>query len=248
MLIGSSAMKIWFPEFREPKDKDYFNPAPIEGGDVFWHESFPEKYWAGTWTATPNLLYTIKVSHCFWSLHGTWSKHMNDIIFLQRNGAVFNRAMYDILYPVWEEKHGKKRVNLNMTSDDFFNEHVDRKYDHDSLHESVAYNDRPMYEKINKDGAEVAVDMKKFWLLDYDEQLKMVREEVYATALERWVIPSDYTCSPRGAYAKAMQKTLTSLTKGQFALFIALNYNNLYAPDVDYVQVHKNNAHRLRRL
>jgi hypothetical protein len=250
MLIGSKAAKVWFPDFREPKDEDHFSPDPDLPGDNFWHESFP-KEWAADFTALPNMLYTIKVSHAPWALaNNTWEKHMQDILFFQDKGVEFDRDMYDILRPVWLETHGKKRVNLNMTKDDFFNDAVDRKYDHDSLHESVAYGDRPMYTNFLVDGAQVDIDNKKFWHEDVtnEERFKTIREEIYATALERWVIPKNYRISPRLAYAWAMKKSITSLFKGEWALFIILNYKDLYKPDMDYVAHHKSKAHKLIAL
>lgn len=245
MLIGSKAAKVWYPDFREPKDEDHFSPDPDLSGDNFWHENFPAD-WAEDFVATPEELYTIKVSHAPWALqNGSWEKHMQDVLFFQRKGVEFSQEMYDILRPVWLDVHGKKRVNLNMTKDDFFDDAVDRKYDHDSLHDSVAYGDVPMYTRILKDGSDVLVDNDKFWAMSQEDKLKTVREEVYATALERWVIPTNYTVSPRMAYARAMKKSLISLFKGKWALYITLNYKDLYKPDMDYVKHHKSKSHKL---
>lgn len=248
MLIGSKAAKVWYPNFREPKDEDHFSPDPDLPGDNFWHKSFPIS-WAEPRIANPEELYTIKVSHAPWALqNGSWEKHMQDILFYQDKGVEFNRSMYDILNPVWKEVHGKKRVNLDMTKDDFFNDAVDRKYDHDSLHDSVAYGDVPMYTRILKDGSDVLVDNGKFWAMSQEDKFKTIREEVYATALERWVIPSDYRISPRLAYARAMKKSIISLFKGKWALFITLNYKDLYKPDMDYVNHHRSKSHKLIKL
>lgn len=245
MLIGSKAAKVWFPDFREPKDEDHFSPDPDLPGDNFWHESFPN-YWAGDFTATPNMLYTIKVSHSPWALqNGTWEKHMNDILFYQKKGVEFIREVWEILHPVWKEIHGQKQVNLNQTKEEFFGDAVVRKYDHDSLHESVAYGDNAMYIRILKDGSDVLVDNGKFWAMSHEDKLMTIREEVYATALERWVVPSDYRVSPRMAYAKAMKKSITSLFKNEWALFIILNYDVLYKPDFDYVAQHKSKSKKL---
>jgi hypothetical protein len=73
----------------------------------------------------------------------------------------------------------------------------------------------------------------------------MVREEVYATALERRVIPSDYTYSPGLAYKWSLMHTVTSLTKGWFAQFCAENIGELFLADVDYVSIHRNNSDKL---
>lgn len=261
LIIGSTAIKHWFPDFpREPKDLDVYScqEAPEYGQgdlagltwhDAFWHpvmEQFGE--WAGqSWRwATPDELYTIKVSHSYWELkNGSWLKHIEDAAWLKRNGAKLIQSLHDTLYKVWEETHGKKRVSLQMDAMDFFDDAVKRIYVHDSIHDSVAYGDRPLWESVLKDGATVEMDMRKVWALPFEDQVRLFREEVYATALERFVIPSDYRCSPRGAYAKALKKTITSLTKGKSAQFIVENYATFRAPDMDYVQHHLNKKHLL---
>lgn len=245
MIVGSTATKHWFPDFREPKDLDTYEPVPSLGTDSFWHDSFPDE-WADNFYATPEQLYTIKLSHSPWALqNGTWEKHMSDILFFQKAGVEFNRGMWEVLHPVWKKVHGQKRVNLNKTKEDFFGDAVIRKYDHDSLHESVAYGDQAMYIRILKDGSDVLVDNDKFWAMSHEDKLMTIREEVYATALERWVVPTDYRISARMAYAKAMKKSITSLFKNEWALFILLNYSDLYKPDMDYVGQHKAKSHKL---
>ncbi|QOI67571.1 hypothetical protein SEA_BEUFFERT_203 [Streptomyces phage Beuffert] len=249
ILVGSRALKWWFADSREPNDVDYFSDTPIEGAETFWHPDLAGYEWLDNQAATPIELYTIKISHSFWDLHGTWNKHMYDIAFLQNKGyGYIVPELYDILYPIWEERYGKKKVNLNASPEDFFNKNVVRIFDHDSIHRSIAYHDRPLYESILRDGHEVMVDKAKFDALSYEDKLRLVREEVYATALERQIIPSGYTSSPRGAYAWALKKTITSFSKGWFPLFIVDNYNELRSPDVDYVKRHKDNEDRLIRL
>lgn len=250
-LIGSAAIKHWFPDFpREPKDIDYFETAAEpshfnpQGEDVFWNPSLSLWDHFGP-IATVDELYTIKVSHAFWNLHGTWNKHMDDILFLQSKGAQFLPELYDVLYPIWVEIHGAKKANLEASPEEFFNKNVKRIYDHDSIHASVAYYDEPLFNRILRDNSEVAVSRAKFDALDHEDKLKLVREEVYATALERKLIPQNYTGSPRAAYNYAMMMTVTSFTKGWFPLFIVLNYSELYKPEINFVQKHKENADRL---
>lgn len=263
VLIGSQAVP--FADFRPANDVDVFSnedpcPVPLLPGigdtpgerlDPFWDDRLDQWEWQGLkhelgyFVATVDELYTIKVSHSFWEIHGTWDKHMSDVVFLKERGAKLIRPLYDILLPIWKDKHGKKKANLNQTKAQFFADAVTRIYDHDSIHDSVAYGERPLYERVLKPGAEVAVDIARFHALDYETKCKLVREEVYATALERWVIPSNYTTSPRAAYAKAMKKTVTSLFKGEWALFIVEHYADLRSPDMDYVSHHRSNSDRL---
>lgn len=255
-LIGSAALKEHFPDLtRKPKDRDYFSASALpqdgfvgsnERIETFWHDDLSLWDWGSI--ATPDELYTIKVSHAFWELKNrSWSKHMMDVLFLQSKGAKLIPELYKILYKVWEDTHGKKKVNLEADPDEFFNDKiVKRIFDHDSIHESVAYYDRPLFERILRDNSDVAVDKSKWDAMDHEDKLKMVREEIYATALERKLVPSDYTSSPGAAYNWTLQKTITSLTKGWFALFVVENFKDLTKADVDYVQRHKDNAHMLR--
>ena len=246
VLIGSRAARYWFPDWREPNDTDYFSDPTIEGAEVFWHPSlhgfWPEGH---SRVATPGELYTIKMSHSAWDLHGTWEKHMHDAMILKSLGCGLIRELYDILYPIWEHKHGKKVMNLNQDKDDFFSDAVIRKYDHDSIHESVAINDRPMYEYYLKDGSTVAMDMAKVWASPKQAILDLFAEEIAATALERWVIPSNYKVSPGLAWGRAVKKTVTSLTKGRSSLFIATNYDYYRKAPYDYIGRHKSNLHCL---
>ncbi|WP_280485392.1 DUF7275 domain-containing protein [Nocardia cyriacigeorgica] len=235
---------------REPKDLDLFTDQPGAGEDSHWHELMGSWWLPGeNRVASVDELYTIKLSHSYWELrNGSWDKHMSDLVTLQDHGAKVIQPLHDLLYRVWEQQHGRKKVNLTEEADEFFSDAVIRRYDHDSLHESVAYGDRPIYEEVLKDGKTVQMDMRKIWAMPHERQIQLFREEVYVTALERKVIPSDYTCSPRAAYAWALRRTITSLTKGRSAQFMSENYRTFRVPDMDYVKHHLSKADRLKPL
>lgn len=252
IVIGSRAIKHHFPDFpREPKDYDYFTSLVDDSsiaGDAFYHEKLVE--WFGEYdndVATPDELYTIKLSHAFWELpNGSWNKHMADLMFLKGKGCQAVEPLYKLLYDIWTDKHGSKKMDLTKEADNFFADAVQRKYDHDSLHYSVAYTPgKPMYELALKDGHSVDMDMKKVWSWSFEDQVKLFREEVYATALERIVVPRNYRVSPGLAYHWALRRTITSLTKGTSARFIAENYDTFHRPDFDYVKHHQANKHFL---
>lgn len=254
-LIGSRAMAHWFPDARHATaDWDYHGSKPYEAGmasgpvsraDIFIDERLAAWPW-GT-IATPGELYTLKISHSFWELNGPahWDKHASDIVFLERKGAKFLRPLYDIVLPIWKERYKRNPTNLNQTAGKFFADAVNRKYDHDSVHRSIAYGERPLYESVLKPGSEVAVDNAKFRVMDHDTQVRLAREEIYATALERILIPNDYKGSPSAAYHWALRRTVTSLFKGDWALFLMLNLDELMRPDCDYVRRHIANKHKL---
>jgi hypothetical protein len=257
LIIGSTAMKAHLPHTREPKDLDAFSDIPtltvgktLSRLDAFWHPDFYAAWdFDGERVATLDELYTIKCSHSYWVLkNGSWDKHMFDIVELKKAGARLDEALHKMLYSVWKQQHGKKRVDLNMGKRDFFTDAVPRIYDHDSIHYSVAYDDKPVYEDCFVDGQEIAMDMKKVKALPFEKLVRLYREEIYATALERWVIPSEYTVSPRKAYADALKKTITSLTKGWSATFMVDNYEVFRSPDMDYVRHHLSKSHLLEKL
>jgi hypothetical protein len=255
-LIGSRALAYHFPDARAPRgDWDYQSDKPValrgatpdgKRCDLFVDSRLAQ--WPWRTVATQDELYTLKVSHGFWEINGpdSWNKHAADIVFLSRKGARFLRPLYSILLPIWKERYRPHPTNLNQASGKFFADAVHRKYDHDSLHESVAYGDRPLFESVLRAGSDVMVDNSKFWAMDHDTQIMLVREEVYATALERKIIPADYRASPGAAYRWALRRTATSLFKGEWALFLLLHLDELSKPDCDYVRRHLGNQHKLR--
>lgn len=255
-LIGSRAMKLWFNDAREPNDWDWQSDEPVDveefnRGAQNQHDIFVDSrlvQWDWGKHATPDELYTMKISHSFWEINGpkNWDKHASDIVFLSRKGAKFLRPLYDILLPIWKDRYKKHVTNTNQDKTSFFADAVVRKYDHDSVHESVAYGDHPLYLDILKDGETVAVDNSKFWAMDHETQLKVCREEIYATALERILIPRNYSGSPGAAYYWALRRTATSLFKGEWALFLMLNLDVLMKPDCKYMQRHIDNKALLR--
>lgn len=252
IVVGSTAARYHLGDrWREPKDYDVFTDRHTIDGenlDVFWHSAV-NKFdgWRGqTRHATLNELYTIKLSHSFWELpNGSWNKHVFDMVKLKDYGAEVEEDLYKVLYSVWEEKHGRKTINLDQDKAAFFDDAVPRLWDHDSIHMSVAYGDAPIYESILKPDAEVGIDMRALKAMPFDMQVKLFREEIYATALERLVIPRNYEVSPKACYSWALRRTMTRLTKGWSARFIAENYHVFRDPDMDYVAHHKSKSHLL---
>jgi hypothetical protein len=254
LVIGSSALVALGLEWRIPKDWDVLSPNYESGSvyvaDAFWHESFQGWIPEGTNRyATLDELYTIKASHQGWELkNGSWNKHAYDLIMLKREGAKILDPLYTNLYKVWEGLHGKKVMNLDQDKSEFFADAVRRVYDHDSLHESVAFGDRPIYESILKDGASVDVDASKLWSLPHERLVQLFQEEIAVTALERIMVPRDYKGSPGAAWLWSVRRTVTSLTKGRSSRFLIDNLETFMTPDPNYVQRHLDNSHKLIKL
>jgi hypothetical protein len=183
------------------------------------------------------MLKTIKLSHMGWDLF--WFKH-HKIILDKFKGVGVDWNLYEILVKHWEKEKGDKSfLSLKKSKDYFFTDNVTYKYDHDWLHELVAYPEKPVYNKCLVDGEEVLVDKTKFFMLSYSEQLRMFREEITVIAVERWLAVDnphpDMTFSK--AYRYALRKTCTTLTKGWATRFILENLDTLSRPDIQLIQL-----------
>ena len=239
-LIGSKALQEYFPEV-VAKDVDYFSDEAIPGAETFYHPRLEE--WAWGEVASVDELFTLKVSHAFWKLR-EWKKHMSTIDFLLQKDAKFIPELYGILYPIWEERYGQKRAKLDASAEEFFNKHVKRVYEHDSIHRAIAFGSAPLFEAILKEGSAVAVSKTKFDALSLEDKLKLVREEVFATALERQVIPHDGK-NWRSSYGWALEELITSYSKGWFPLFVVLHFDKLKTAPFNYYEKMLNNSEKL---
>lgn len=251
MIFGSTAARFWYPEFREPQDLDILYKGNLMEKDVqsYWYgasseyiinnNKHPEYVDAG-------LLYTVKAAHCKWDIH--WNKTMGDIVFFQKKGLKINDELFKLLIADFTECHSERWATLKgKTSTTFFEDAVPRKYVHDSIHEAVAFYERPLYESILKSAGSVECSRTKFEELSLQDRLKLVKEEVYCTALERYLIPNDFKYSSWRAYSQSLKKLMTTMSSaGYFSRFIIENYLDLYKPDSDYVARFKQRQHKLR--
>lgn len=233
LIFGSVAARYHFPDFREPQDIDYIS----QEGKI---ERKEQHYWVPTFEeiiarnkdpqyVDPEFLYTCKASHFKWDIH--WNKTANDIIFFQRKGLKLDRDLYKKLHKDFRAIHGKKWASLKgKDSTTFFQDAVSRKYNHDDIHECVAIYDRPLYTRIlkNPETSSVECSEEKFNQLSHQDQLLLVQEEVWVTALERFLIPSNFTHGDNLAYAQSLKKLITSMSSNWFSLFIIENYHLLY--------------------
>jgi len=246
MIIGSTAIKHWFPDFtREPKDLDYITSEqfPIEESGYFnrnttikieiLNNPVLQHYVHDKYSYIPkycpvNELYTLKISHCFWDLpNKTWDKHMWDIQFLKSKGCVFIPELFNDLYKYWNTLHGvNKRSNLDMSADEFFDNFITFPVEHDTLHELLIQHeyfvnqDKPTYTKILI--GEVLVSEDKFNLLTEQEKFNLVFEEVAVMALERY---SDLYY--KAAYNKMLKKFIINHAPMFEAVWIIQNHKKL---------------------
>lgn len=251
LIFGSTAIKRWYPDFRQPKDLDVIcrRGSELMSRDV-------QRYWMPEFELLlninddstyldPNLLLAVKASHANWDIH--WDKTMADILFLKRKGLKINKAIYYHLVKGWRKVHGRESAPLKGKSkDEFFSDAVKRVYDHDSIHDAVAFYDEPLFNKIrpSEDSVECAEDL--FEKLSHEDKIKLAREEVYVTALERFVIPLEWT--PGRAYAASLKKFVTTMSSNWMSLFLIDNFEELMRNKIDYVQRFHSNNHKLKKI
>ncbi len=244
LIFGSVAAKYWFPDFREPKDLDYMSQQGRKerSEQHYWWPTFQEiseknkdsKY------ADPEFLLTIKMAHSRWDIH--WEKTAADILFFLNKGAKPDEEIYKKLIKDFQETHGKRWVSFKgKDSETFFQDAVERKYNHDDIHAAIAYYDKPLYEKILKEpeSKSVACSKIKFDKLSEGDKVLLVKEEVFVTALERYLIPNNFKYSQNLAYHKSLKKLLTSMAEsGWFCRWMIFNYN-LLAKNNDWTFISK---------
>lgn len=240
ILIGSKAIKHWFPDFpREPKDTDYvineyehFDVIKTEGVEYLKNKVLTDLIkteFDQIKVPDPNILCTLKASHLCWDIN--WDKHMWDLQFLLKKGCEIDEDLFWKLYEFWNKYHGKnKRSDLKMSKDDFFTNAIN--YDtmeHDEVHKLI--NPIPIYTLVLKDGAEVELDENKFYSLSYEQKLDFVREEIYVMAFERYK-----NLKYKQAYHKMLKKFIISHAPSFSLLFILKNYVHLQRNNFNFIK------------
>lgn len=251
MIFGSTAVKHFYPEFRNPNDLDLMDKNENITREV-------QKYWVPTFEEIisisknkefldPELVLTIKASHANWNIH--WDKTMSDILFLKNKGNKINVKIYKKLIKDWTKVHGRMAASLKgKDSKTFFEDSVKRKYVHDDIHEVMAFYDEPLYKKILKNGDKsVECCQKKFDILDECDKVKLVKEEIYVTALERFIIPNDYNFSAGSAYKKSLKKFITTMSSGWISLWMIDNFNLIYSDSGEYIKKFKDRESLCRK-
>lgn len=245
MKFGSTALKFWYPdETRTPKDLDVMSNSGImtRKEEHYWVPTFNEiiDLSVNKEYLDPDLLLTIKASHANWNIH--WSKTMVDIIFLKEKGHSINVPIYKKLIKDWTKIHGKMSAPLvGKTSKTFFEDSVKRKYIHDDIHKAVAFYDEPLYSRILADDGTVLCLESKFNKLSHEDKVKLIKEEIYVTALERWIIPSDFDYSGGKAYTQSLRKFVTTMSSGWISLWMIDNFKDIKSNDFDYISKFKEN-------
>lgn len=226
---ASSDIDIWSDQTMSTKIKGVdFCTVPSEILSLFSEESKTSR------VASLEDLLAIKMSHFGWDIF--WKKHKQDILFISKmTEGSYNESLYVALKEYWKEVHGNKEfLSLYKDKDTFFDDFVPKQYEHDYLHELVAFPDSPVYISCLKEGQEVLIDSDKWESLPKHRKVRMLKEEVAVISLERWLIPTlmkgEVKFSIQEAWNKGLHKTVTSLTKGVFCDFMVENIKEFLSP------------------
>lgn len=228
-LIGSNAIKYWFPDFpREPKDIDYVGEGKNGDGIEYLPNPVLENYLSDI--LYPDDLYTLKVSHTVgWDIN--WDKHMYDQQWLKAKGCILNEHLFFKLYNYWSELHGNnKRSDLEMSADMFFNNAVKFPVYHDDIHKLLIKHPyfegqvEPTYSMILKEGAEVEVSELKFNRLTEKQKYNLVFEEVAVMSIENRFDPK---LGYKHLYHRMLKKFILNHAPLWEALWIVENYKHV---------------------
>ena len=116
------------------------------------------------------------------------------------------------------------KPNLNKSVEDFFDDAVTKIYNHDWLHEVVAYYDKPLYTRLQKDATKAWCNAEMWYNLTHQDRVKCVAEETKVIAIERFLVPSGWTTNSKLAYMKALEKVCATLCSGWFRDFAIDNF------------------------
>lgn len=254
MLIGSRALAVWNPKFILKPNADWDIVGPNHYGitgkveehklDHLNNEEIPRYFDSGeTLDGVPVCslmgLALIKRSHLWRELD--FDKHITHY-------HVFIKPVLSdwCIFPSWEqnqwynervkltlEAYPQRGPNLDKSNEDFFDDAVEKVYEHDYIHELFAYHDRPLYTYLKYDSkVDKAWCERDLWKnLQNIDKHRCVAEETYVIATERFLIPSGWEVPTKLAYMKALKKVCTTLCKGWFRDWAIDNYPavmNLY--------------------
>ena len=232
LLIGSRASNL----IRHRPDSDY---------DVVWHEHIDCRntethmisdlgndrlfqYATGETTFLPNGMVVDMISDLGASI--VKRSHLHREVGFNKHIMMYHKHLKQFVSSYTEDDRSylKERTRLTMEkffyphpklnkpNVEFFDDLVQKKYDHDYLHELFAFYDKPLYTRLQHDSTKAWCDKGLWESLSYDGKNKCVAEEVYVIATERFLVPKDWQYPCKLAFHAAMVKVCTTLCSGWF--------------------------------
>jgi hypothetical protein len=176
------------------------------------------------WVVAPEGIMLLKRSH----LHRerNFEKHIRDYHFLlerYRCDTEIYRGLLGARIRLIRAHFGDKTPSLAQLKKDFFDDGVEKIYEHDDIHRAVAYYTRPLFEMLHEDGQEVLCSRAKWDTFSHGNKISCVREEAFTIAIERRLLHRR-GMSPRHAFDWALMRICTTLTSGFFRDFAIDNW------------------------
>lgn len=237
LLIGSRALAFWDHTFKPKEDADWDIICKEEEKDYIlsWagmdkriefhdykHLNNGRLHDRETLGRTHNLhiaslgtLALIKRSH-LWRDY-KWNKHITQYHkHLMKQPFSYPIELLNERIKLTKEAYPQGQPSLMKPNEDFFDDAVEKVYDHDSIHELAAFYEEPLYLRLKLDFSS-AWCVKDLWdLLSHEDQLKCVAEETYVIATERFLVRKNWDWPYKLAYFEALKKVCTTLTSGYF--------------------------------
>jgi hypothetical protein len=248
ILIGSAALD--FPDDQSAFKRDFdIIGTPAEkklfvnsGLRIDWHDSnsLNNASVEDRFSDGEVIIHGITMKKC--SVRGLAAikrSHLWRNYFFEKHMPIYNMRLKEHLSPLdaaWVAERAqltkiKERItapSLAVSNDDFFTAAVDRKYNHDLLHELFAFGDRPIFEDMKRDLSKATCHKDLWQAFPHEKKILCVVEETMVTAAERYMIPNDWKFMEKRAYVRAMGKLCTTMTSGWFRDFMLDNYMEIY--------------------
>ncbi len=178
-----------------------------------------------------DLLFTIKDSHKYKKFEKSSAQFWKTTIdwhVMKQLGAKVRPEYEGLLKLRKDETYAKqKHPKLNTNKENFFkDDNIKYFWDHDSIHEAVAWPEPPAYLSYMKDGAQVDCDKEKFFSIDENIRLEGVVQESMVLAVERALQPFPNGMNADQAFKFALAKVCSSITSGWFRTYA---FENVFA-------------------
>lgn len=131
---------------------------------------------------------------------------------------------------------------MRVSNEEFFGDFKYRwlrAFAHDALHLATCYGEVPIYLQLKSDPAQALVPRQAFEQLPHAERIRLVREECYALALERVLIPAEdlgEACGEGRAFQHALRRICTTLARGWFRDFAIDHHPEISRYDKTFVE------------
>ena len=171
----------------------------------------------------------IKRSHLHRDLK--FNKHITHYHkFLKQYARIYDSTCKELLVErtkMTMDSYPQGNPNLMQSKEDFFDDAVDKKYNHDYLHELYAHYDKPLYTKLLRQADLAWCEESKWQMLSHEDKLKCIQEEIYVIATERYLVRNNWEYPAKKAYMQALEKVCTTLCSGWFRDYAIDHYPKL---------------------